>query len=355
MKTVFDSSKQKTKQLEEATKSCSICLAKWYHANIYLQTGETHSCYHPAPHAIDVKKIQSTPSALHNTEEKINERKMMLAGQKPAGCQYCWNIEEMGESFISDRHIRTGSLYNNQRSDEVIKLKENPNVIPDYIEISFGNECNFRCGYCHPKSSSRYLNEIKEHGPYSMSKNHRCDIDWFKIYKEEQNPYLDAWWKWWDQIQDKVNILRITGGEPLIQKSTYKLLDSLSEKGKSSLELNINSNLGSSEVIIQKFCNKIKNLVSEKKIRNFKLFTSIDTWGPQAEYIRNGLNIELFEKNLRFYLENTDSPVTLMITFNIFSIPNFDLLLKKILEWRKSYSWKNRQQYHRINLDISYL
>lgn len=355
MKAQFDKSKEKTKLLEEAVNSSTVCLAKWYHANIYFQTGETHSCYHPSPHAIDVEKIKVNPAALHNTDIKMDERKEMLNSKRPAGCQYCWNIEDMGESFISDRHVRTESLYNQERQQELKDLKEHPEVIPSYIEISFGNECNFRCGYCHPKASSRYLNEIKEFGPYDMVKNHRCDIDWFKIYKEEENPYLDAWWKWWDQIQNQLKILRITGGEPLIQKSTYKLLDSLYQNPKPHLELNVNSNLGSAEAIIKRFCGEIKKLLSEKKISKFKLFTSIDTWGPQAEYIRNGLKTELFERNLKYYLENTDSPVTFMMTFNIFSIPNFDVILKKILEWRKQYQWSYKDQFHRIRFDISYL
>ena len=37
--------------------SPTFCFAKWYHANIYFQTGETHSCYHPAPHKIDTQAI----------------------------------------------------------------------------------------------------------------------------------------------------------------------------------------------------------------------------------------------------------------------------------------------------------
>ena len=331
MKEHYDSYREKTKSLESMVRSPSVCLAKWYHSNIYFQTGETHSCYHPSPHAISAQEIKNNPAALHNTSEKLKERRDMLKGERPKGCQYCWNIENLGESFISDRHIRTGSLYSEERAKALQTLGEHANVVPDYIEISFGNECNFRCGYCHPKASSRYYNEIKEHGPYTMVSNHRCDIDWFKIYHEENNPYLEAWWAWWAQIQDQLKILRLTGGEPLIQKSTYRLLDSLQENPKPHLELNINSNLGSAAGIVERFCQKVEGLVSQGKIKNFKLFTSLDTWGPQAEYIRNGLNLDLYEKNLKYYLEHTKSPVTFMMTFNIFSIPNFESLLKKVL------------------------
>ena len=92
------------KQLTD-TVSPTFCLAKWHHTTIYLQTGETHSCYHPAPHKIPLAEIENNPGALHNTLEKKQQRKQMLQGEKPSGCQYCWNIECLGKDYISDRHV----------------------------------------------------------------------------------------------------------------------------------------------------------------------------------------------------------------------------------------------------------
>jgi pyruvate-formate lyase-activating enzyme len=196
----------------------------------------------------------------------------MLEGKKPKGCQYCWNIENMGKDYISDRHIRSGSIYNDNRLNEV---KFNPwdyNVNPEYIEISFGNECNFKCGYCHPKASSRYYNEIRQHGPYTNVKNHRCDIDYFRVYEEDSNPYLRAWWKWWPEVSKTLNILRITGGEPTMQKSTYKLFELLEESPKPHLELNVNSNLGGKERQVERFTDAINSLLTQNKIKQTTLF-----------------------------------------------------------------------------------
>ena len=356
MKDHFELYKSRTAETDKTFSKC-FCFAKWYHANIYFQTGETHSCYHPAPHPINIEELKKSPSALHNTSEKIAERKDMLAGLRPKGCQYCWNIEDLNKNLISDRQIRTGSLYKEERIEEIKSKPFDFHVDPEYIELSFSNLCNFKCGYCHPKASSRYFNEIKEFGPYVNSKNHRCDIDWFKIYEEENNPYLEAWWAWWPTLSKSLKILRITGGEPLIQKSTYKMLEFLTEFPNDDLELNINSNLGSRHEIVLEFCEKAQKLVDDKKIRCFKLFSSIDTWGPQAAYIRTGLNLEVFEKNIKTYLTETTSPLTLMITFNVFSIVSFESLLKKILEWRSEFSQESpgHEQAHRIRFDISYL
>lgn len=356
MKDEYELYKSRTQQTDKTFSSC-FCLAKWYHANIYFQTGETHSCYHPAPHAIDAAEIKLRPSALHNTPEKIGERKQMLDGVRPKGCQYCWNIEDLGQDLISDRQIRTGSLFRDERISEIKNNTFDFHVSPEYIELSFSNLCNFKCGYCHPKASSRYFNEIKEFGPYEKSKNHRCDIDWFKIYEEENNPYLEAWWKWWPELSKSLKILRITGGEPLIQKSTYKMLDFLKQYPNQELELNINSNLGSRADIIEQFCVQINDVLEQKKVKTFKLFSSIDTWGGQAAYIRTGLNLDLFEQNVKRYLRMTNSPLTFMMTFNIFSVVSFSELLKKILEWRAEFNQESTsyENFHRIRFDISYL
>jgi len=318
--------------------SCTFCLAKWHHVTIYLQTGETHSCYHPAPHKIMLDELKDNPSALHNTSHKKQERLQMLNGERPSGCQYCWNIEDMGPDYISDRHIRTASIYTDERYEQIKNGPWDQNINPEYIELSFGNECNFKCGYCHPKASSRYYNEIKTHGPYTMVKNHRNDIDWFTMYEEETNPYVDAWWKWWPEVRKTLNILRLTGGEPLMHKSTWRLLESLKEDPQPNLELNINSNLGGKNEWVVRLSNHVTELLDNKCIKKFKLFSSVDTWGPQAEYLRTGLNLQTWENNLDTYVSMTKSHVTFMITFNALSIANFDKLLKKILEWRVKYN-----------------
>ena len=69
---------------------------------------------------------------LHNTPEKIDERIQMFNGEKPEGCQYCWNVESLDtkgqveDEHVSDRKIRNSSIYTEDRLNEILY---NP---PDY-------------------------------------------------------------------------------------------------------------------------------------------------------------------------------------------------------------------------------
>jgi organic radical activating enzyme len=335
--------------------SPTFCMAKWHHTTIYLQTGETHSCYHPAPHKIPVDELNENPSALHNTPQKKLERAEMLSGNRPAGCQYCWNIEDLGKEYISDRKERNSTIYTPERYREITEGEWDQNINPQYIEISFGNECNFKCGYCHPKHSSSYYKEIKDFGPYDMVKNHRNDVDWFEVYKEENNPYVEAFWRWWPELSKSLTILRITGGEPLLQQSTWRLFDELKSKPQPDLELNINTNLGVKPILVERLADTVNYLLENKCIKNFKVFSSIDSWGKEAEYIRTGLNLGIWEQNLDTYLSKTEMSITFMITFSALSVTNFDKLLKQILEWRTIYNKDTQRKWQRIRFDTPYL
>ena len=80
----------------------ALCLAKWQQVSLHLNTGMNNSCYHPPLHRIPVESIGRGPGALHNTDHKKAQRKLMLSGQRPAECSYCWSMEDANK--LSDRH-----------------------------------------------------------------------------------------------------------------------------------------------------------------------------------------------------------------------------------------------------------
>jgi hypothetical protein len=103
---------------------------------------------------------------------------------------------------------------------------------------------------------------------------------------------------------------------------------------------------------LNKFIDTCQTLKKTNKIGQLSLFTSVDTWGPQSEWIRNGFNMEKWLSNIDNYLTSVPgTTVNFMITFCFLSIPNFKLLLDKILELRQKYSINGQ----RIWFDTPYL
>ncbi len=343
---------KKTKdQLNKVGKG--FCLLKWTQQTLYLQSGDNHSCYHPWPHHIEKNDIENNPSGLHNTAQKKQQRKIMLEGGRPKECSYCWNIEDLPEEHLSDRIIHSSHFTPTEANPKPFQgdlynvIKNTPwdtNINPRLIEVSFGNTCNFKCGYCSPQNSSSILNEVRQHGEFGTSTK-QYSIDFLKersFYNaDEENPYVEAFWKWWPELKNDLRTLRITGGEPLLNPNTFRLLEMIENEPVPHLEILCNSNFGIKSELVDRLSRQITLLLSQKKIKQFRMHTSLDTWGPGAEYIRSGLKLDLWEKNFRTVLENFSqqgSSIEIMVTFNCLVLSSFKHLLQKILDWRKEFS-----------------
>ena len=88
---------------------------------------------------------------------------------------------------------------------------------------------------------------------------------------------------------------------------------------------------------MEKLVKHINTLRDTESIKQFKLFTSVDTWGKRAEYLRTGLDLDTWERNQDIYVRGVKSHITHMVTFNILSVTSFIDYLKKLLEWRETY------------------
>ena len=305
--------------------SPSMCLAKWLQVSLHLTTGQTHSCYHPPVHPIDKKEILKNPLALHNTRQKKEERRLMLKGEKPSGCSYCWKIESAGNHY-SDRHYRSLEPWALGHFKEVIKAGSQESITPTYVEVNFNQACQFKCSYCSPHLSSTWAEEIQEHGDYPTLVPHN-NIEELKkknlwpIPLKQHNPYVEAFWSWWPSLYPKLKVFRMTGGEPLIDPNTYKVLAYIKEHPNPALELAITSNLCPPKKMMKKFQTEIQEILSKKQISRMMLFPSIDTWGQQADYIRWGLNHQEFESNVRHLMkEIPELLISFIVTVNALSV-----------------------------------
>lgn len=323
--------------------SPSFCAAKWYNASIHLGHGYTGSCHLPLPHPIDIEEIKTDPSAIHNTAHKKQMRKMMLEGTKPAECSYCWKIEGIGRDNASDR-IYKSQIY---KTEDIAKLKELPWDAPvslKTLEISFDRQCNFACSYCNAAYSTTWAKDLEEHGAYQNFKAagggggaYQGDGKWAEIQGKQfaNNPYVEAFFQWWPELSQTLDELRITGGEATVSQNFWRFTELMKDFDAKNMRFAVNSNLGCSE----KALDRLIELTHTLPIKEFDLYTSNESYGAHAEYIRDGIDYELWRSNLTRFLDEANvRSVIIMMTINslcLFSICEF---MDDMLELKKKYA-----------------
>lgn len=353
--------------------SPSMCLAKWLQVSINLNNGTTQSCYHPPAHPIPLQELAIDVSALHNTKFKKQERALMRSGERPSGCNYCWQVEDSDNTQLSDRHYKSSEWWAEPYYNEVIN-NTSDKVVPRYVEVNFNQACNFKCMYCSPHLSTTWQDEIEEFGPYKFDHSSHNDINSLttKGYmplesSTKDNPYVTAFWEWFPSIYRKLRVFRMTGGEPLMDKNTFKVLDYVNQNPHGQLELSITSNMcPPSQKLFDTFIKKVQAIEEfrtyedlenfnehsgnhwyvDKGFKHFWLYVSFDSVGKQAEYMRTGLNYDEMLANVKTFLKSTRfTTVSFINTFNILSIPNLKGYLQLILDLRVEFGGANQEEF----------
>jgi len=261
---IYDQAADKAKQQLD-TISPTMCYAKWSQVSMHLTNGMTHSCYHPPTHKIPLEELDKNITALHNTEEKKEQRRQMLKGERPEGCSYCWSIEDTGAR--SDRVYRSGEYWAQESREDIMDAGAHGNINPRYVEVNFNQACNFKCSYCSPHLSTAWQEEIEEFGEYPTTAPHNNikslnnkGLMPLKI-SQDDNPYVTAFWKWWPEMYKTLRVFRMTGGEPLMDKNTFQVLDYVYENPNKDLELSITSNMCPvNDVLFERFFTSVKKL-----------------------------------------------------------------------------------------------
>lgn len=359
--------------------SSSLCLAKWLQVSLHLPQGLTQSCYHPPTHKIDINEIKKTPAALHNTKQKISERQMMISGQRPEGCSYCWRIEDASSDdpngHLSDRHYRSSEWWAAPDFENIIDNPLDKLIKPRYVEVNFNQACNFKCVYCSPHLSSTWQEEIEQFGSIKLvdGKEHNnitglenMGMMPLKVANKD-NPFVEAFWHWWPEIYRNLRVFRMTGGEPLMDRNTFRVLEYINQNPHGQLELSITSNFcPPDQRLFTKFvelisnCEQIRTYEDKENFnpnsgnhwyvapayKHFMLFVSLDAVGKQAEYIRHGLNYDRLQNNIREFLSRTrHTSITFINTFNLLSLPTLKDFLTMVLKLREEFGGKNQKEF----------
>jgi hypothetical protein len=200
----------------------------------------------------------------------------------------------------------------------------NSDYYPVDLQINLGNTCNSSCIMCSPQYSSRLENEYK-----SLNK---LQPDMFNASSRSRS------WTRDDALVDKfveelgqiprLNYIHLLGGETLYDPAFYKICDKLIENGLSK------------NVIIGTTTNcTVYNEKIEHYVKNFKQFhlgVSIETVTELNDYIRHPSKItnvlDIVNKFKMLRDNNQNLFLNLRITPNIFTIYEFDLLARFMIE-----------------------
>lgn len=314
-------------------KTATACQLKWTWSTIFLNHGTTASCHRVGRHPISLENFEN----FHNTPEKLDQRKSMLAGEWPQplpymnedeGCRYCQKIEESGGQSDRQFHFQIPGLVPPE-------LQQDPTAIvitPRILEVFLNNTCNLSCTYCDGKNSSQIEKENVKFGEFSKN---GIKIEAYRPDVNKTNAYLEKFFSWMEKNSGHLRRLHLLGGEPLYQKEFYRCLDFLQNYPNPNLEFNVVTNLMISTEKLQALVDNWKNMVINKKIKRVDVTVSLDCWGPEQEYARYGLNLVQMEKNIGILLKNPWIYLNINSVLSPLTLRTFVDLVKKINQWKQ--------------------
>ena len=311
-------------------KSKTGCLLKWSWSTVNLAQGESSSCHRTKYYKIDPDNFGN----FHNLPEKIKAREDMLAGQWSGnGCEYCKHVEDHGGT--SDRMM---TLMRDHGADKVPpELFVDPtatSVTPTILEVYFNNTCNLSCVYCGPELSSQWNDEIRKFGPIKIS---NFAQEKFTTNNNRYDKMVEDLWKYLIE-NDRYTIIRhfqVLGGEPLLQKELEQTISFWKEHPNPALTINIISNLMLPHHKFVEKMSQFEKLVETNSIYMLELTASLDCLGPEQEYARYGIDLDLWIKNFEYMLDKSWVKLSIHSCMTVLTIKTLPELIIKIVEWNE--------------------
>lgn len=233
-------------------------------------------------------------------------RDSLSENQAIDGCNKCTHEEKENISSLRQKAIAEESLPLDSR------------VYINSMEIGVGRLCNLKCRTCSSQYSTSWDEDEKSLNLDQLSYGALNEIDL------ENFPL---------EVFDRLEELKVTGGEPFISKSFFKFLEEFEKSGKSkncTIEVFTNGTIFPPSSVIE-------SLSSFKKVR---ISLSIDAIGEKNNYIRSpskwdSLTIN-FKKWDNWSQKCSSSEIWIATTVNILNV----LYLYELKDWIDNFFQK---------------
>lgn len=240
----------------------------------------THCCRRTYFH-IPLEVLENYKENLFNNHPLIiDERsKMIKTNELTEGCYSC------SKSWPNSDWHSWNEWQDKEWSKNELDILPFENKI-NKIEISFSNKCNFSCMYCGPQYSSTWAKIIGQDVRKSNS-------IWLETALEALYNFID---------NEKKYKFGFIGGEPLLDLEVIDNIKKLIEKINKSTgnQIYIITSLGVKEKTLKNFL----NLTEQYSNIDWRIAVSIDSIFENGTIIRDGLNLDLFYKNLDLVLQS---------------------------------------------------
>lgn len=278
----------------------TACRKLWNH--LYVGTdGNINPCC-MADHRFPFGHI-SDLNTNDKIENNINQIRLDMAqGYRPRACAACYEKEDSGIQSVRQACNAT---------DQSANIRD--------LDIRLNNICNFKCRMCSEYFSSAIQQEtIEMYGKNPVLGFEKLSLD--RTTKQVKEQYLE---KILSFVTCDLESIYFAGGEPLITKEHYEILDRLIEIKNTDLAIRYNTNLST---LIHKKWHVIDRW---NKLADVTVGASIDASGSVAEYMRHGTvwndiisNIHTIKKNAPHVKLQITSTVSSLTVENLIDLQN---------------------------------
>lgn len=291
-----------------------FCILPWIHSYIHTD-GNVRLCCISSP---SMGKLDSNTrwEDIWNSQQYKEVRKAMLQGE-PLNpyCYQCYNIDALTPDNPTSQRAGVNRAY--ERYVDTIVQTTNADGSLDsmdikYIDIRWNNICNFKCRMCSNEFSSLIAAENLQFTGTTRFKTGSNDPV-ISVTANRPNflkeilPHVNG-----------IDCIYFAGGEPLVTKEHYEILDYMIKQGLHDVRINYSTNLSKLKYdgwdVIEQW----------KQFKTVNVRPSLDSWGTRAEYIRTGTKWKTIEQNLhRLFKECPHIEFSVASCVSAFSAPTY--------------------------------
>jgi radical SAM protein with 4Fe4S-binding SPASM domain len=257
------------------TESKTFCMLPWMHMHAFPDGRVYPCCLADYWHNLGNLR-KNTMEEVWNQAPYRTLRQNMMTEKPSNGCKKCYEQEQNGAfSMRNDSNRNYGHLIKEVENTQLDGT--HPEFKLRYWDVRFSNLCNFSCRSCGPIFSSNWYND------HVKLYNRKPDVSGREMARVEYTAGDEE--SMIEQMLPHIPYLEqvyFAGGEPLIMKEHYFMLEQLIKHGKTDVRIQYNTNF--SELAF-----KDKHVFDYwKHFKNVSVGASLDGMGPQAELIRKG-------------------------------------------------------------------